>query len=43
MTETYVKNCWDKMTKKCYLILKQIYWKEYALESIKSAPIFITN
>lgn len=43
MEEKDIKNCWDKMTIKCYLMLKSIYWKDYALESIKTAPYFINN
>jgi len=32
--------CWnDNFTIKAYLILKQLIWKEEALESLKTAPI----
>jgi hypothetical protein len=40
MEEKTIKSCWDTMTKKCYLILKQLYWKEFAIEAIQSAPFF---
>lgn len=40
MKEKDVKNCWDNLTIKCYLILKKLLWKEYALEKVKEAPIF---
>lgn len=40
MKESDVKKCWDSFTIKCYLILKNIHWKEYALESMQTAPIF---
>lgn len=43
MEEKQVKECWDTMTKKSYLILKQLFWKEYALEAVKNAPIFNQN
>lgn len=41
ITEKDIKNCWDTLTIKCYFMLKQIYWKEYALESTKEAPYFL--
>ncbi len=43
MTEKDVKNCWHNTTIKMYLILKQLYWKKYALKSVKTAPIFQKN
>lgn len=43
MEESDVKQQADTFTKKCYLMLKQIHWKEYALESVKTAPYFINN
>lgn len=43
MTENDVKNYSCQMTKKCYLILRQIHGKEFALESIKLSPFSQKN
>lgn len=40
MTEKDVKNCWDELTIFFYKCLKNIYWKDYALQSMQEAPIF---
>lgn len=43
ITEKQVRDECDGQTKRAYLILKQIFGKEYALEAIKTAPFFIKN
>jgi len=40
MKEKDIKKCSDTFTIKCYLMLKSMYWKQYALESMEDAPIF---
>lgn len=43
LTEKDIKIFPCRMTKKCYLMLKAIHGKEFAIESVKLSPFFKKN